>query len=283
VYEKIEEYATYFRRPGKMVTTLFSAYRFLRFHGPIKFVSTAIRVLVSEAQVFALETKIRIRGASRIVELDHCRFALAELPNTAMKLELLSGKYEKPEREAVLHYLQPHWSVIELGGCIGVVACITNKLLENPANHLVLEVNPLVLPFLESNRDANGCAFQIMDKALAYGSETVTFEPLSDFWGNSLYHAGGQPPVTVETTTLANLLQGRHFDNFALICDIEGQEYELISREPETIRKAELIVLEVHPHIIGNEKVEFLLSTLKDLGFRILSHSKNVISFRKSA
>jgi FkbM family methyltransferase len=279
----MEKYAMYFRRPGKMVTTLFSAYRFLRFHGPKKFVTTAIRVLVSEAQVFTLETKIRIRGASRIVELDHCRFALAELPNTAMKLELLSGKYEKPEREAVLHYLQPHWSVIELGGCIGVVACITNKLLESPANHLVLEVNPLVLPFLKSNRDANGCAFQIMDKALAYDSETVTFEPLSDFWGNSLYHAGGQPPVTVKTTTLANLLQGRHFDNFALICDIEGQEYELISREPETIRKAELIVLEVHPHIIGNEKVEFLLSTLKDLGFRILSHSKNVISFRKSA
>jgi FkbM family methyltransferase len=200
-----------------------------------------------------------------------------------MKLELLSGRYEKPEREAVLRYLQPHWSVIELGGCIGVVSCITNKLLENPANHLVLEVNPLVLPFLKSNRDANGCDFQIMDKALAYDSETVTFEPWSDFWGNSLYHAGGQPPVTVKTTTLASLLQERHFDNFALICDIEGQEYELISREPETIRKAELIVLEVHPHIIGNEKVEFLLSTLKDLGFGILSHSKNVISFRKSA
>ncbi len=122
-----------------------------------------------------------------------------------------------------------------------------------------------------------------MDKALAYDTETVTFQPLSDFWGNSLYHAGEQPPVTVKTTTLANLLQERDFDNFALICDIEGQEYELISREPETIRKAELIVLEVHPHILGSEKVEFLLSTLKNLGFGILSHSKNVISFRKSA
>ena len=39
VYEKIEEYAMYFHRPGKMVTTLFSAYRYLRFHGPKKFVS----------------------------------------------------------------------------------------------------------------------------------------------------------------------------------------------------------------------------------------------------
>jgi FkbM family methyltransferase len=266
-----------------MVKTILSAYRFLRTHGPIKFVTTAIRVLALRAEAFALKTKIQIRGASKIVELDHCRFALAELPNTSMKLELLSGAYEKPEREAVLRYLQPQWSVIELGGCIGVVSCITNKLLENPANHLVLEVNPLVLAHLKSNRDANGCAFQIMDKALAYDTETVTFKPLSDFWGNSLYHSGGEPPVTVKTTTLENLLQERHFDNFALICDIEGQEYELILREPETIRKAELIVLEVHPHILGNEKVEFLLSTLKNLGFCILSHSKNVISFRKSS
>ena len=58
-------------------------------------------------------------------------------------------------------------------------------------------------------------AFQIMDKALAYGLDTVTFSPLSDFWGNSLYHAGEQPPVTVKTTSLANLLQERNFDTFA--------------------------------------------------------------------
>jgi FkbM family methyltransferase len=273
----------YFRAPGKMVTTLSSAYRYLGTHGPTKFVSTAIRVLRSKAEAFALNTNIQIRGASRIVELDHCRFALAELPNTSMKLELLSGAYEKPEREAVLHYLEPQWSVIELGACIGVVSCITNKLLENPANHLALEVNPLVLPHLRSNRDANGCAFEIMDKALAYDTDTVTFQPLLDFWGNSLYHAGGQPPVTVKTTTLENLLRERSFDKFALICDIEGQEYELISREPEAIRKAELIVLEVHPHILGKEKVELLLSTLRNLGFGILSQSKNVISFKKSA
>ena len=49
------------------------------------------------------------------------------------------------------------------------------------------------------------------------------------------------------------------------------------------MRKAELIVLEIHPHIIGNEKVEFLLSTLKGLGFGILSQSANVMTFRKSA
>jgi FkbM family methyltransferase len=266
-----------------MVTTPFSAYRYLRTRGLVKFVTTAIRVLRSKAKAFALNAEIQIRGASRVVKLDHCRFALAKLPNTSMKLELLSGAYEKPEREAVLRYLQPQWSVIELGACIGVVSCITNKLLENPANHLVLEVNPLVLPHLQLNRDANGCAFQIIDKALAYDTDTVTFHPLADFWGNSLYHAGGQPPVTVKTTTLENLLQERSFGSFALICDIEGQEYELISREPETIRRAELIVLEVHPHILGKEKVEFLLSTLKNLGFGILSQSKNVISFRKSA
>jgi len=35
----------------------------------------------------------------------------------------------------------------------------------------------LVLPHLKSNRVANGCAFQIIDKALAYNTDTVTFSP----------------------------------------------------------------------------------------------------------
>ena len=39
------------------MTTFFSAYRFLKFHGPIKFVSTAFRVLMEKAQAFALKRK----------------------------------------------------------------------------------------------------------------------------------------------------------------------------------------------------------------------------------
>ncbi|HTF69600.1 MAG TPA: FkbM family methyltransferase [Edaphobacter sp.] len=230
-----------------------------------------------------LKAKIYVKGANKAVELDHCSFALEKLPNTAMKLELQTGGYEKPEREAALRFIQPEWGIVELGACIGVVACVTNKLLKNPTNHVVLEINPLVLPLLKANRDANGCAFQVIDKALAYDVKTITFNPWLDFWGNSLYHSGDQPPVTVMTTTLTDILQEQRFDKFALICDIEGQEYEMIMREPDTVEKAELIIMEVHPHILGDDKVQRIISQLTELHFEIIARSVNVITLRKAA
>jgi len=254
---------------------LHSVYRLLQSQGPTKFISILFTLI-------QLKAKIYIKGANKVVQLDHCRIALEKLPNTSMKLELLTGGYEKPEREAVLRFIQPEWAVVELGACIGVVACVTNKLLKNPTHHVVLEVNPLVLPHLKSNRDANGCAFQIIDKALAYDAETVTFSPWLDFWGNSLYHNGGQPPVTVMTTRLTDILQEQRFDKFALICDIEGQEYEMVMRETDTIEKAELIIMEVHPHILGEDKVQLMISKLAKLHFEIIGQSANVITLRKA-
>ncbi len=259
-----------------MKRKLLTAYRMVRDQGLAKFLGT----------VFAwaqLEAKIYAKGTNKVVVIDGCRFALGSLPNTTMKLELLTGGYEKPEREAVLRFIQPEWAVVELGACIGVVACVTNKRLNNPGRHIVLEINPLVLPHLKSNREANGCAFNVIDKALAYDAPTVTFSPWLDFWGNSLYHNGGQPPVTVLTTTVADILQEQKFDNFALICDIEGQEYEMIMREPFAIEKAQLIIMEVHPHILGEDKVQLMISKLLELNFEVIDWSTNVVTFRKAA
>jgi FkbM family methyltransferase len=261
---------------------LLSAYRLLRSQGLTNFMRILVTLIQPKAKMIQLKAKIYAKGANKVVQLDHCRIALAKLPNTSMKLELLNGGYEKPEREAVLRFIQPEWGVVELGACIGVVACVTNKLLKDPTNHVVLEINPLVLPHLVSNRDANGCTFQIIDKALAYDAETVTFSPWMNFWGNSIYQNGSQPPVTVMTTNLADILQGRRFEKFALICDIEGQEYEMVMREPDTVEKAELIIMEVHPHLLGEDKVNLMISKLEELHFNIVEQSSNVITLRKA-
>jgi len=42
-----------------------------------------------------------------------------------MKLELLTGGYEKPEREAVLRFIQPEWAVVELGSVVVAPRCRT--------------------------------------------------------------------------------------------------------------------------------------------------------------
>lgn len=89
--------------------------------------------------------------------------------------------------------------------------------------------------------------------------------------------------MTVLTTSVADILQEQKFDKFALICDIEGQEYEMIMREPRAIEKAQLIIMEVHPHILGEDKVQLMISKLIALNFEVIDRSTNVVIFRKAA
>lgn len=253
-----------------------AAYRLLRNKGISEFSELVYNMVRLKLEIYA-------RGRNRIVSLDGCRFDLRELPDTRMKLELLTGGYEEPERSAARRYIRREWPVVELGGCIGVVSCVTNKLLKHSEAHIVVEANPLAIPHLKLNRDANGCAFKIVNRALAYDSDNVMFNPSLDFWGNSLRREGShEPPVTVPATQLSRILQEEQFEKYALICDIEGHEYELVMREPDALRRAELIIIEVHPHMIGEEKVQTIMSRFADLGFKPIERSALVVVFSKA-
>lgn len=83
-------------------------------------------------------------------------------------------------------------------------------------------------------------------------------------------------------TQLSRILQEEQFEKYALICDIEGHEYELVMREPDALRRAELIIIEVHPHMIGEEKVQTIMSRFADLGFKPIERSALVVVFSKA-
>jgi FkbM family methyltransferase len=231
-----------------------------------------------------LQLQIKILGQSRTIELDGCKFPLRDVPNTSMKLHLLRGSYELPERSAALRYIKPEWSVVELGGCIGVVACITNKLLSQPERHVVVEANPLVLAQLESNRAVNQCSFSIVNRALAYNSSSVRVTPSSDFWGTSLYKQGDpRPSIDVPATQLGEIIKDAQFESFALICDIEGQEYELVRNELEILSKAKIIIMELHPDVLGEDKVSEIIFDLDKIGFEVAERMATVVVMCKKA
>src|SRR5262245_42251973 len=68
------------------------------------------------------------------------------------KSTIAFGIYELGEIQCVRRYVRSDDAVIELGGSIGVVACLTNRMLADPARHLVVEANPLLIRTLEQNR-----------------------------------------------------------------------------------------------------------------------------------
>lgn len=215
------------------------------------------------------------------VVLDGCTFSLAAVPESATKLLLLTNRYEVPERRAVGRYIRRDLPVVELGGSIGVVACMTNKLLKNPAAHLVVEANPLAIPHLRSNKESNHCEFEIIHRAIAYGSDSVTFRPSSEMYGNSITVPGDHPPVSIETVRLSDLVHTRQFSTFSLVCDIEGLEYDLVYYEGDVLKKADTIILETHVRLIGEEKIRWMMNKLHELGFKVIDKSGAVVVLRK--
>ena len=54
-------------------------------------------------------------------------------------------------------YVDPNLPVIEFGGCIGVISCLTNKKIKDKKKHIVVEAQPYLIETLKKNRNNNDC------------------------------------------------------------------------------------------------------------------------------
>jgi FkbM family methyltransferase len=222
--------------------------------------------------------KLSARRSS--VRLDNSKFGLKGIHGSA-KVAMLTNDYELPERRAVARYLRRDLPVVELGGSIGVVACVTNKLLKDRTAHIVVEANPLAIPHLQRNKQLNRCEFEIVNSAIAYGVATVTFRPSSEMCGSSITSEGDEPPVTVPTAQLRDLVRHHGFSRFTLVCDIEGLEYDLVCHEADVLKNADTIIMETHARLIGECKVSSMMTRLQELGFRIIEETGFVVVLQK--
>jgi FkbM family methyltransferase len=228
-----------------------------------------------------LTWQIKTKGHKPEVRLSGCKFNLDRITDFPTKVELIMNKYEAPERRAVARYVRRGLPVVELGGSMGVVACVTNRLLKNPAAHVVVEANPLVIPQMELNRALNRCRFEIVNRAIAYGMESVTFRPSSNVCVSSITAVGDQAPVTVQAITLGDIVRDRGFTRFNLICDIEGLEYDLVCHELDVLKNADTIILETHARFIGDDKCRLMMSKLEHAGFTIVKKIGYVVVLRQ--
>jgi hypothetical protein len=65
-----------------------------------------------------------------VISIDDCKFSVrSPAISTAFKSYFFFDEYEAFEREALKHFLDPRLPVVELGGAMGVIACLTNKRL----------------------------------------------------------------------------------------------------------------------------------------------------------
>jgi FkbM family methyltransferase len=219
---------------------------------------------------------------TRIVRLDGCKFTMDEklLPAIVVDL-LLENHYEEPERDALKKFLDPELPVIELGACLGVVSCITNRRLRQPDKHVVVEANPRLVPLIQQNRERNRCHFKVIQAALSYGADTISFNVNDNILASSL-QGKEQQTFDVSTITLQRILDDHGFEKVTLICDIEGAELQLVENELEVLgRRVGTIIMELHDRIVGDEPTRQMLKRLESVGFRIVSNDRDVVVMKR--
>src|SRR5688572_15719657 len=162
-----------------------------------------------------------------------------------VRREIARGLYEQDEVQILPTVLDPGLPLVELGAGIGVVSCIANRMLKDPTAHLAVEMHPQALGILEVNRAMNQARFEIVPHTLAYRDQPST--PSDD----GAWTPGGRmlPGAAVPTAgTLGDLVEGRGWDAFNLVMDIEGMELSLLEEDFDLIRnRVASISVELHP------------------------------------
>jgi len=218
------------------------------------------------------------RRTGNAVRLDGCVFDLEGLSEDISSL-LLRGEYELSERTIARMFLDQRLPVIELGSCIGVVSCITNRMLQHPDRHVVVEANTNIIETLRSNAARNRSRFTIVNAALGYDA--------SPFFVSSHLIASGTraqgTPINVPKRTLRQIADEFQFDRFTLVCDIEGSETDLVDREGEFIaERCPSIIMETHEKLLGMEPIRDMTARLAKLGFLAIYRSWDTSVFCNS-
>jgi FkbM family methyltransferase len=219
--------------------------------------------------------------------LDGCQFDLSSSKIlTAQKAGFWAGNYEVKERIAVQQIPNDGLPIVELGGGIGVVSCVTNKHFGNPARHVVVEANPNMIPIITRQRDLNSCKFSIISANLSYDGREVPFNLSSKFLASSSLDIADQDSeiVRVPATTLRAILDQQGFDHIVLICDIEGAEVSLFEHESDLLgSRVHYLVLEYHPNLTGTDAVQTIKNRLADLGFVKVFQGKDNYLYRNQS
>ena len=152
----------------------------------------------------------------------------------------MAGTYEEAERQLAMRHLPRDATVLELGGCIGVLSCTINRRLAAPRRHIVLEAHPALPIVLERNRDANGCSFAARQAVLSRRDD-VRFSSVNLTDGRVVASGG----ISVPTVTLEELERDTGLSFDALVMDIEGGEAEVIDENPAWFDRLKFLLVEL--------------------------------------
>ncbi|MGH7941838.1 MAG: FkbM family methyltransferase, partial [Limisphaerales bacterium] len=217
---------------------------------------------------------------------DTCEFEIPKgLISRAYRAEFLRDGYELQEREMARKFIRADDRVLEVGGCLGIVSCVANKLLRDKVRHVVVEGNPFCISAICRNRDINHCGFLVENCAVS-SERAVTFYLQPDcILGGSVMDGGARGrnrlSARVPDRTLAEL-DARYGPFSTSVTDIEGADLDALEGAMEILKGYRLVIIEFHEGAIGAENVDRCREWLRHAGLRLQERAGNVEALQRN-
>ena len=224
-----------------------------------------MREAIIKSQRFIRQSLYKILKP-RIINLRGIRLATGDHIQPYQAVWIYSGDYERGESKIVRKFLEPDDVVLELGTGLGFIAMLCARKIGADRVH-TFEANPAMEPRILENFRLNNLFPHLQICMLGVEAGEVEFYQDPEFCKSSSLRPDGDARVTRTAVRPLNDEIRRIRPTF-LIIDIEGGESEIfqILDDFGDVRK---VAIEVHPHLIGQEKVDFIRQRLVDAGFVI--------------
>ena len=194
-----------------------------------------------------------------------------------IRTALFKETYEAHERKIVAEVIKPTDRVLETGAGIGLVSLLCAKIC-GPQNVLSYEANRSVESLIRNNYSLNGWIPRLRMKAITTDGADVSFYVDSNVISSSLIDRNKGTQVTVASDSLAEVISD--FLPSAIVMDVEGAEIDLLRQTSlEGISK---LIVELHPHIVGDEAALSLREHLRQQGFDEVQYLHNTACYLRS-
>ena len=213
-----------------------------------------------------------LRSKTALIDGVRLNTAPDQLPHLVRNL-IFKNTYEDAERELLQRGLRPGDTVLEIGGGIGLIGLLAAKMVA-PGKVVSYEANAALEPILRANYALNPVAPELRMKAVTADGNPVTFHVSDNVVSSSLVDRDmATREVSVASDALDDVL--RELVPNVLVMDVEGAEIDLLKAADLSGLRA--LVVELHPHIVGEEACAALVETLKANGFAVTAQARTNI------
>lgn len=183
--------------------------------------------------------------------------------NRTVQSHLFKGIYEGPERDILRDLLQPGQRVLEIGTGVGLISLLSTRLT-GEGNVTSFEANPALENVIRKNYATNGWTPDLRMKAVTSDGAPLRFFSTDNILSSSIHdrQLDGKA-IEIESVAMKDALAEVRPD--VIVMDVEGAETQLFAGVD--LAGVSHLLIELHPHIVGQEPIDALIADLAARGF----------------